>query len=79
MDEGLSSLFARRREDALDKVGSDGDEGATRTVLGVLRWVSVDDDTDGAVLVGEGVDAVEGRNDLRKGERRGQRVQKVGW
>lgn len=43
-------------------------------MLGVLRWVSVDDDTDGAVLVGESVNAVEGGNDLRKEKRRGQSV-----
>lgn len=67
MDEGLSSLSAARRDEgALDEVGSDGDEGATRAVLGVLRWVSVNDDSDRAVFVGESVNAVEGRNDLKR-------------
>lgn len=51
-------------KEALDEVGSDGDERSARAVLGVLRWVSVDNDANGAVLVGEGVDAVERWDDL---------------
>ena len=58
----------RGRTDAvnLDGIGCYGHERSARAMLGVLRWVGVDDNADGTVLVGEGVNAVERGDDLRR-------------